>query len=628
MALDDSSLQLNLVPRLLARPCLAACTLCCLLLPAAIDGRLLHTCLQEGGDHLSLSDIAKRAGKAQAAGHKPSERLRAIGLDPATWTMDPWKHMQQKEIPTRYDSQLEEYDDSLYDDGRPLEEQQEKPGSVLPGSRVGERSAIQQKGDGDDAGTTRSGLLAEITEQLIPGAREKGTLPLPGVGRNQHGGQQAGREAKAASRDQRDSSSLTSEGAQVDNKASGSWQTGLSSDSAAGEKNRKVARVTQGGQGSDPQRQAQPERRQGLTEEKLGTASSDRLARARDDADDGSASDEGERAGRRARHGQRPNASGDRAGAASAKRQHGSSETAMPAGDDEAEEGTGRTGRSAAHRKTGTATDKGTRVSRKGSSGVATYAADDDDDRDSADRDASSSTGQGVVGSTVDKSVRGSTKGAGQSQRSASEPEDGKNRRKAAPKVRPALKGYKLSWDVLEADQSSSTETLSNDPTRWSWTSSNSRQPGDAQALLKGGHACFAMTLIRQGHQHQNANTAGRLKTWCCCSMRPVCINALSACRPCNLHVYVNLPIHGRQHEACDSWHGCLTLPPACRPAGEPDSRAGPAQQQGPHSDHHMGQQRLPGLSSELGPPPHQPRCGQHPHWCAVFLCHIGVWET
>ena len=115
-----------------------------------------------------------------------------------------------------------------------------------------------------------------------------------------------------------------------------------------------------------------------------------------------------------------------------------------------------------------------------------------------------------MAGSAADKSVRGSTKSAGQSQRAASEPEDGKNRKKAAPKVRPALKGYKLSWDVLEADQSSSTETLSDDPTRWSWTPSKSSQPGDAQALFKSGHACTAM---RQGHQHKNACAAGWLNT-------------------------------------------------------------------------------------------------------------------
>ena len=445
---------------------------------------------QEGGDIVSLSGVAKAAGKAQAAGQKPSERLRTIGLDPATWTMDPWKHMQRKEIPTRYDSQLEEYDDSLYDDARPLADQQEKPGSSLQGSRADERSALQQKESRENAGAIRSGLLAEITEQLIPGAREKGTLPLPGVGsgsgggREQHSGEQASRGAKLGSRDERDASSLTSKGSQTDSKASGSRDAGLSSDSAAGVTSREAAKTKQSDLGSDAQRQAQLEQRHGQIEGKRGTASSDGLAGSRDDLNDESASDEGQRAGRRARHGQRPNTSGDRAGVAAAKRQKGSSEIAVPADDDAVEEGIGRTGRSAAQRKTGTAADKGTKGSRRGASGVATYAADDNDDRDSADGDASSSTAQGVAGSTADKSVRGSTKGAGQSQRSASEPEDGKNRKKAAPKVRPALKGYKLSWDVLEADQSSSTETLSDDPTRWSWTPQNSRQPGDAQALF------------------------------------------------------------------------------------------------------------------------------------------------
>ena len=483
----------------------------CLLLPTAIDGRPLPFCLQEDGDRVSLSDVGKGAGKAKAAGQKPSERLQAIGLDPATWTIDPWKHMQRKEIPTRYNSQLEEYDDSLYDDGRPLAEQQEKSGSVLQSSRADDRAARKQMGSADDAGTIQSGLLAEITEQLIPGAREKGTLPLPGVGsgsssgRNQHSGKQASRDAKQGSRDERDSSSLTSMGSQMDIEASGSREAGLSSDNAAGVASRKAAKAKQGGQGSELQRQAQPERRQGRIEEDPGIASSDRLIRANDDAEDGSASDGGERAGRRARHGQRPNASGDRAGAASAKRQKGSSETATATGDDVAEDGTGRTGRSAAQRQTGAATDKGTIGSRRGSSGVATYAADDDDDRDSADGDASSSTAQGVAGSTADRNVRGSTKGAGQSQRSANEPEDGKNRRKAAPKVRPALKGYKLSWDVLEADQSSSTESLSDDPTRWSWKPPKSKQPGNAQALCKGGHACTAVISMRQGHHHQAA---------------------------------------------------------------------------------------------------------------------------
>ena len=483
----------------------------------------LHVCLQEGGDRVSLSDAVKGAGKAQAAGQKPSERLRAIGLDPATWTMDPWKHMQRKEIPTRYDSQLEEYDDSLYDDSQPLADQQEESGSSLPGSRAVERAGIQQRESGEDAGTTRSGLLAEITEQLIPGAREKGTLPLPGVGsgsssgRDQHSGEQAKRDPKLVS-------SLASEGSQMDNEAV------LSSDSAAGDTSRVTAGRKQGGQagnaggrkeaqGSDLQRQAQPKQRQGQMEERPDTASADRLARAREDE---SASDEGDQAGRRARHGQRPNASGDRAGAVSAKRPEGSSGIALPAGDDTAEGGIGRTGRSAAQRQRGAATAKGTRGSRKGSSGVATYAADDDDDSDGADEIArSSSTAQGVAGSAADKGARGATKGAGQSQRSASEPEDGKNGRKAAPKVRPALKGYKLSWDVLEADQGSSAESLSDDPTRWSWSPSNPRQPGDAQAAPTGGHASFAMTLTRHGHRHQNACTAGRLKTWWGCSMRP-----------------------------------------------------------------------------------------------------------
>ena len=456
-----------------------------------IQWQALCVCFQGGGDIVSLSDIVKGGSKAQAAGQKPSERLRAIGLDPATWTVDPWKHMQRKEIPTRYDSQLEEYDDSLYDDARPLADQQEKPGSSLRGSRADDRSATQQKESGDDAGAIRNGLLAEITEQLIPGAREKGTLPLPGVGsgsssggKDQHSGEQASRGAKPGSRDERDSSSLTSKGSQTDSKASGSREAGLSSDSAAGVTSREAAKTKQGGLGSDAQGQAQLEQRHGQLEGKHGTAISDGLAGPRDELDDESASDEGQRAGRRARHGQRPNASGDRAGVAAAKRQKGSSEIAMPADDDAVEEGIGRTGRSAAQGKKGTAADKGTKGSRRGSSGVATYAADDDDDRDSADRDASSSAAQGVAGSAADKSVRGSTKGAGQSLRSASEPEDGKNRKKAAPKVRPALKGYKLSWDVLEADQSSSMETLSDDPTRWSWTPSKSSQPGDAQALF------------------------------------------------------------------------------------------------------------------------------------------------
>ena len=464
-----------------------------------IQWQALCACFQGGGDAVSLSDGVKGAGKAQAAGQKPSERLRAIGLDPATWTMDPWKHMQRKEIPTRYDSQLEEYDDSLYDDSRPLADQQEKPGNSLKGSQADERPAIQQKESGEDAGAIRNGLLAEITEQLIPGAREKGTLPLPGVGsgssggRDQHSGEQASRGAKLGSRDQRDSSTLTSEGSQVDNKAFGSRETGLSSDSAAGVTSREAAKTKQGSVGSDAQGQAQLEQRHIQLEGKRGTAFSNGLAGTRDELDNESASDEGQRAGRRARHGQRPNASGDRAGVDAAKRQKGSSEIAMPADDNAVEEGIGRTGRSAAQRKTGTAADKGTKGSRRGASGVATYAADDDDERDSADGDVSSSTAQGVAGLAADKSVRGSTKGAGQSQRTTSEPVDGKNRKKAAPKVRPALKGYKLSWDVLEADQSSSTETLSDDPTRWSWTPSKSSQPGDAQALFKAGHACTAI---------------------------------------------------------------------------------------------------------------------------------------
>ena len=518
--------------------------------------------MQEGGDIASLSDVVKAAGKAQAAGQKPSERLRAIGLDPATWTMDPWKHMQRKEIPTRYDSQLEEYDDSLYDDSRPLADRQEKFRSSLQGSRADERSATQQKESGEHAGTIRSGLLAEITEQLIPGAREKGTLPLPGVGsgsssggRDQQSGEQASRGAEPGSRDQRDSSSLTSEGSQVDKKAFGSREAGVSSDSAAGVTSREAAKTKQGGLGSDSQGQAQLEQRQGLIEGKRGTTSFDGLVGAGDGLEDESASDEGQRAGRRARHGQRPNASGDRAGVAAAKRQKGSSGIAMPADDDDAAgEGTGRTGRSAAQRKPGTATDKGTKGSRRGASGVATYAADNDDDRDSDDGDVSSSTAQGVAGSAADKSVRGSTKGAGQSQRAASEPEDGKNRKKAAPKVRPALKGYKLSWDVLEADQSSSTETLSDDPTRWSWTPSKSSQPGDAQAMFKSGHACTAMALMRQGHQHKNACAAGWLNTWSCQTACWDLIGRYScAWRPCILHVCVNMPSRDVQHEACDS---------------------------------------------------------------------------
>jgi len=58
----------------------------------------------------SLSEVVSRDSKIRSAKQKPkpSEGLKAAGLDPETWTEDPWKHMQRKEIPTRYDNELED----------------------------------------------------------------------------------------------------------------------------------------------------------------------------------------------------------------------------------------------------------------------------------------------------------------------------------------------------------------------------------------------------------------------------------------------------------------------------------------------------------------------------------------
>jgi len=77
---------------------------------------MLSCCLQgtqasgKHAAHISLSEVASRDSKIRSSKQKlkPSEGLKAAGLDPETWTEDPWKHMQRKEIPTRYDNELED----------------------------------------------------------------------------------------------------------------------------------------------------------------------------------------------------------------------------------------------------------------------------------------------------------------------------------------------------------------------------------------------------------------------------------------------------------------------------------------------------------------------------------------
>jgi len=212
------------------------------------------------------------------------------------------------------------------------------------------------------------------------------------------------------------------------------------------------------------------------------TTSADRLDRAekRDDRDLDQEADEVESVSRQGRHGQRPNASGDRAGASSGS-----------------------------HEKESLQTERASILSRsrESSSTKESIADEDADDRELNARDSSSSSahGKAASASASEKGTRSSssTKSSAALKRSGSEAGDSSDSRssalskrsgaeageskkdemsrkeKATLAVRPALKGYKLSWDLLETEQAASAEGLNDDPTRWSWQPTAQEQPGE-----------------------------------------------------------------------------------------------------------------------------------------------------
>ena len=210
--------------------------------------------------------------------------------------------------------------------------------------------------------------------------------------------------------------------------------------------------------------------------------SSDRLDRAekRDDRESDQEADGVELVSRQGRHGQRPNASGDRAGASSGSREKESLQT------ERASILSSSRGRPSTEASTA---DEGA------------------DDREVNARDSISSSAQGKTASALasEKGTRSSssTKSSAASKRSGSEAGDSSDSRssavskrsaaeagdskkdemsrkeKATPAVRPALKGYKLSWDVLETEQAANAEGLNDDPTRWSWQPTAQEQPGE-----------------------------------------------------------------------------------------------------------------------------------------------------
>ena len=408
---------------------------------------------------MSLSDVVKRDSKVRSSRDTPSQRLKAAGYDPDTWTQDPLKHMQRKAIPTRYDDQLEE---DMYEDSE-LQANDEAAMKSKP-QTAKQAGAMQLRGQKVDAGSVRMNELADADLALSTGDRRadrqheiKDSKAARDADRDQDEADQhaldsdkskTGRlgtvsESSSLDRPKSSAGSSDSREAAVPREQSAAQKAGKGSrgDENEGTGVRKSVQAGKAQDGQlDDERDATADQRL-KTKHRTANGSAQGAVRDRQRSDgDGEEIDmeqDAEEARRRRRHGQRLSASGDRSAASSDGQDRDSQQAAA--------EGVGR---------------------RESISG-------------------SSSGSRGQAGAASETKARGSSasKSSAASGRSSAAAGDGRRegsspKKKAAPAVRPALKGYNLTWDVLEAEQEVNSELLSDDPTRWSWQPSTPDQPG------------------------------------------------------------------------------------------------------------------------------------------------------
>lgn len=425
------------------------------------------SCLQaakregRGAADVSLSQVVDKDSKTRASWQKPSEKLKAAGYDPDKWTADPWKHMQQKEIPTRYDDEPEDEENVLYDASE-RKADEELSGDQVRRNKARAAEALRQV-DGDvDTGSLRASLLGAEESLMSTGGREKSASTTQQAKARTQGGsidrdeeEQLQKLDRLRRSERTSGSGLASERSQKAAGSSDGREAAVPRHQGFGKQDRKA---TEGAKVAQPERlsrtqevkdeQAEEEamlrkrsldRKSSTVDGKGLIAYSDQLGRDRSDAEDESLSQRDGQAERRGRHGQWPNASEDRASMSSGSLQKDRTGAAGNV-DERATRGDSSVSRLRAE----TATEAGGKGASK----------------------KTSAAGQKAGAEAVEGRRKGS-KGAG----------------KAAPAVRPALEGYKLGWDVLEGDQGSSEESLSDDPTRWSWAPAVPDQPGAALLL-------------------------------------------------------------------------------------------------------------------------------------------------
>ena len=402
---------------------------------------------------MSLSDVVSKDSTARAASvMRPSDALKAaIDADPGSWAKDPWKHMQRKDIPTRYDNQLQdvlqesENDDGIAEDGKKPQTAKQAATARLKGQKV-------------NAGSVRSSELAGGEARLSTGAGDRNP-----------GAQQAAkssaklRDADGDADEELEGQLSRSQGSLGSSGSAGRLQKARSSsDSRKTSRDRDVGESSEKGSRGNGEAQSRQSSRAGRYQDSQAEEdAADSTMRRVDNRSKGmsgntlgiSEAEEEEselqdgdvQAGGPGRHGQRPGASGDRAGASSGGRQAGRAE------------------------------------------GSADLDADSkaDADGEQPQRGASKDNVRTRTNPASDKSSSSSSStGSAASKRGTAESESGRKgssssgKEKTAPAVRPALKGYKLSWDVLEDGQELSAEALSDDPTRWSWSPSVPKQSG------------------------------------------------------------------------------------------------------------------------------------------------------
>lgn len=410
--------------------------------------------------HMSLADVVKRDSKARSSMDKPSDRLKAAGYDPETWTKDPLKHMQRKEIPTRYDDQLEEdmYEDSeqgeVYEAAvKPLPQMAKQAGAMqLTGQKVGAGSVrVKELADVNPAISTGSSRADR--QQEIKGSRaardadedddvdeggqheqdsDKGLLGRPG-------------EASRGTSLERSKSSLTasdSREAAVPREQGGRQKAGMGSRGYEDE----ITSAGKSGQAGAVQSSQLEDERDATADQPFKAKRSAAGTKAQDGVPDRERRDkeavdvaeeeieEVELSSRGRRHGQRPSASGDRDRSSS-----------------------GGQGRDSQRAAAGDVAEAGSSISAREKAGAATEPMA----RSSSRSKGSAASGRSGVAAS-DSRREGSSR-----------------KEKATPAVRPALKGYNLTWAVLETEQEVNLELLSDDPTRWSWQPTAADQPGE-----------------------------------------------------------------------------------------------------------------------------------------------------